>query len=165
VTALWSYVTAMNLLRYAPLVALLATGCASPAQPTAPAATVDSRLVAAVAALDSLPTPLPFNGLTIRQWRERLNVPIQSQPLDQDYGAVWNGTAIVVNTHLTGYDTLGVAGLIAHELRHADGMRHDCGPHQDHRATPWSAYAVHIWTLEQLGAHEQARQNDGGYCD
>lgn len=118
-----------------------------------------------LAALDAIPTRLPWNGLTFQEWRTRLNVPIRVEPMAPLYGAVWNGSAVVLNANLTGYDLHGKAGLIAHELRHADGIGHDCGPHQDHRATPWSAYAVHVWTLQQLGEHEQAKGNEGGFCD
>ena len=98
----------------------------------------------------------------MREWRQR--VPIRTVVMEEWKGAVWDGEAILVNASLT-YDAAGLAGVIAHELRHADGIQHDCGPHQDRRSTPWSAYAVQIWTLEQLGAHDQARGNEGGFCD
>lgn len=92
---------------------------------------------------------------------------IRTVVLDIDYGGMWSDGAILINARLTGYDAIGVAGIIAHELRHADGIRHECGPNgdQDRRSTPWSAYAVQIWTLQQLGAHDQAKGNEGGYCD
>jgi hypothetical protein len=144
----------------------LAIGCASPVAPTATrSAYTDPALAPALALLDSISAPLPFNGLTIAQWRQRLNVPIRTASLDRDFGSGWTGSEIIVNANLTGYDTTGIAGLIAHELRHADGIAHDCGPQQDHRATPWSAYAVHVWTLDQLGEHAQARGNEAGFCD
>ena len=92
-------------------------------------------------------------------------VPIVIAPLDQDYGAVWNGREVVLNASLTGYDARGKVALIVHELRHADGIRHDCGPTQDHRATVWSAYAVQVWTLERLGEPSQAIAVSGGFCD
>lgn len=157
------YSRAYSIGAHALLIGLLTAGCASPAAPSA--SLVDPRAVAVVAVLDGITTPLPWNGLTMRQWRERLNVTIRVEPLPQDYGAVWNGSSVVLNANLTGYDLHGQAGLIAHELRHADGIAHDCGPHQDHRATPWSAYAVHVWTLRQLGEEAQALGNEGGYCD
>ncbi len=141
--------------------ALTLTGCASPLEPSSP---VDPRLEAIMATLDGIAAPLPWNGQTFRAWRTSLNVTIRIAPLPADYGATWDGQTVTLNANLTGYDLIGQAGLIAHELRHADGIGHDCGPHQDHRGT-WSAYAVHVWTLEQLGAHDQAKGNEGGFCD
>jgi hypothetical protein len=161
------YTSHMTRLLAATVLAVAVAGCAAPTAPSEAraVAVVDPTLAPALALLDGIPTPLPFNGLTVAAWRQRLDVPIRTAALDRDYGAVWTGSEILVNSGLTGYDTAGVAGLIAHELRHADGIAHDCGPHQDHRATPWSAYAVHVWTLDQLGAHDQARGNEGGFCD
>ena len=153
--------------RYGAVLLLLVTGCAGPLAPTtsAPPARVDPAVADVVAILDTIQTPLPWNGLSFRAWRQQVNVPIIVGPLPENYGAGWSGTGVVLNDHLTGYDLYGKAGLIAHELRHADGMAHDCGSAQDHRATAWSAYAVQIWVLDQLGAHDQAQGNESGYCD
>jgi hypothetical protein len=138
----------------------LLTGCSSPLAPTS---AVDDRLAPALALLDAVETPLPWNGRTFKAWRQ--GVPFRVEPLPADFGAVWDGSAVILNANLTGYDTAGIAGLLAHELRHADGIRHDCGPTQDKRSTPWSAYAVHVWTLQALGEAAQARGNEGGFCD
>jgi hypothetical protein len=150
-------------MRRAPLLlAALLAGCASPLAPEPPP---HALLAPALAHLDALPGVLPWNGRSMRDWRR--GVTITTAPLPRAYGAVWDGSAVVINADLTGYDAVGVAGLIAHELRHADGARHECGPDltQDRRTTPWSAYAVHVWTLDALGAPDQARGNEGGYCE
>ncbi len=143
------------------LAALLLTGCAGPFAPDAPP---HPLITPALALLDSIETPLPWNGKTMREWRQR--VPIRTVVMEEWKGAVWDGDAILINASLT-YDAAGLAGVIAHELRHADGMRHECGPegNQDRRSTPWSAYAVQIWVLRQLGEEGQAVGNEGGFCD
>lgn len=139
--------------------------CSGPIEPSRISATVDPRAARLVAMLDAIDTPLPWNGETFAAWRERLAVPIRVEPLPAAFGAVWNGSAVVINADLAGYDDAGQAALIAHELRHADGIAHDCGPYQDRRSTAWSAYDVQIWTLLQFGKPDQAIGNESGYCD
>lgn len=120
--------------------------------------------------LDAIQGPLPWNGLTFREWAARVTIvvePMAPYANGTIPGAAWDGRRVILNANLTGYDARGRAALIAHELRHADGARHTCGPegNQDRRADGWTAYAVHVWTLEQLGEHDQARGNEGGFCD
>jgi hypothetical protein len=152
-------------IRYAIMLAVLTTACSGPIEPSPRAGQVDPRLAPVLAVLDSIDEPLPWNGETFRSWRARLAVPVVLEPLDRNFGAVWTGSAVILNADLTGYDDHGKAALIAHELRHADGIRHDCGPYQDRRATEWSAYDVQIWTLTRLGEYDQAKGNESGFCD
>ena len=60
------------------------------------------------------------------------------------------GTLVIATSTLDSGPAF-VAGVLAHEMRHADGIPHDCAGERDRRRD--GAWTAHAATLDRLGLH------------
>lgn len=71
--------------------------------------------------------------------------------------AQFNGVSTIVISHtLISQPTTVVAGFIAHELRHADGLLHECADRLRDRRDEDGAWSVHIAVLRSFGLDDAA---------
>ena len=63
---------------------------------------------------------------------------------------------IEIGAHLRGQDARVVAGVVAHEIRHAEGARHDCADGVRDR-TDGGAWGTHAEVLARLGVANDIR--------
>lgn len=143
------------------------SACASPVQPSSPVLSVDTQIQPAWTLLRSMPDA-PWHGGSVAAWLDGLPLTeLRVEDLGPGYGAVYRGNGvIVVNVDLLQDTTAAVAGYLAHEARHAEGIRHDCGATMDNRSTPWGAWRVHQAVLRWAGDHERAESLEAlCFCD
>lgn len=137
----------MGSVRTIAAVLLFATACA----PTRPGGilAVDSALLPAWNRAAS--APAPWAGTTVGEWATTTAAfEMRVRDISDDYAAQYKDGKIWVHPNSLSMHVDEIAAFLVHELRHADGYRHDCSGNRDKEfgVGPWS---VHIMMLEYFG--------------
>ena len=140
-----------------------ATGCGG-SLPLAPAVVepldISPELQSAYDVLTSSDARSDWEDRSIGGWasRPRSNVQrIVIGNLPTGTKAQFNGVStIVISQTLIGQPPPVIAGFIAHELRHADGLLHECADRLRDRRDEDGAWSVHISVLRSFGLDDAA---------
>lgn len=151
--------------------ASVALGCAVPASPVSPQEPlrVSPELQFAYELLSTSASTAAWAGTTIGNWtsleRPHLSrIVVGPQPADvrAQYDHV---DTITVSPYVVEQGPEIAAAFIAHEIRHADGVRHDCADGARDRTTALGAWYVHAAVLESFGRiREAAIVRDMKFC-
>ena len=149
----------------------VAFGCAAPASPVSPQEPlrVSPELQFAYDLLRTSVNAAGWAGTTIGAWTalERPHLSrIVLASLPGDVRAQYDHVnTITVSPYVVDQGPEIAAAFLAHEIRHADGVRHDCADGERDRSTAFGAWHVHAEVLESLGRiREAAIVRDMKFC-
>jgi hypothetical protein len=162
----------LQIFHVAPLLLIASAGCVARSSPLVPTreVVVAPQLLAAYELLGRNDSNADWAERTVGAWATaprggvaRIIVSELPIGIQAEYDHV---ETIKVSTRLLEQPAEIIAGFIAHEIRHADGRRHDCADNSRDTANHQGAWYVQIKVLESYGRGDAAaviRQNK--FCE